>query len=426
MDTRAVCEASIYDFLSEDAYRRRVRRLIFKNEWEEHLRADDTWELPSPLSDPIFGPLRDAVETILDVTSPEHISFRSWGVVSRTLLAVSRCHSVQALTFENCFLATFFSTPMCNIVRLQLGFGISPLAGGRIRDTWLLMTWCPQLRHLYAYPLEAGTAVPWPETCYTHLTVVHQLQTLHLQGMDDSTSCLHSWVEHAMSVHDGQQSRLSSMKLHTSGGMSRDQLGWVLKALRLLTASLKVLVLDGLHYVPSSLVRDMCLWMPLLEGLSVFRRSGSFARRTRLCRWEEPTYAYARALSHATHLQHFEANFMWTRFTYGPSALDALPLVHAPDDAVGADPSACLSRPHAPAQSVLDFEDELLDEGRSMVLPFAALCSSLQSFAVTADFTFFSCDIHRLRSGAFFLTSMREDVHVRCDDRWNPFIARTW
>lgn len=429
LDASLECERVMYDFLSEDIYPDRVRKLYFVNEWEEHFSGDETWQLPSPMTHSTFGHIYDAIESMLHATRPEYVSFRSLGLTPRTVTAISHA-TLHTLSVENCFPCMFwytaYDTPVPNVVCLELGFGLSPHDDAQVRDMWTIMSYCTQLRHLHVYALDAYTAVRWPLANYSELTIIHQLETLHLHGMAASVSCFHSWVEHAMSVHRGQPSRLSSVKLHTAAGMDDTQLAWVLKTVTLLAESLRVLVLDGIHHIPSRLLRDISSSAPLLEGLSVFRRTGRLTRRTTLCSWEEPVYAYAAALSCAARLQHFEANFLWTRYSYSPASLLALLHVDADTSPVSVDFFAPAAGLHNRTQPVAGNLDDAMEDGRSMALPFVALCTQLQSFAITTDVTFFSCSVCRSPGGLYSLEDIRHDVHTQSDDRWNPVGGRTW
>lgn len=424
---RLACEESIRGFLRDDERRTRVRSIAFDNEWERLCPAAALGVvMPSPYMIFLFGPLYTAMAHALGSTMPSHVHITSLGVTTQLLALITRHPSVRSLSLTCCYPAIFQSLidgqpsviTLTNIRFLAVGFG------GRPRwdpdPAWRVITHFSSLQHLLIHGCDADDPVDWPWPYFDDLPPVCFLQTLHLHGMDSDMFSFACWLQSSVSGVE-QPPRLTSLKLHTAFGIDEDDFEILLVGLDICRHSLRVLALDAFHEVRPDMLRRICSTLPSLQGLTIFKRP-VYMTGAALYKWSAPVYEYANALAQAVHLLHFESNMDWSPLSYTPRTMDTLL-------ALGGDPSSAFARSGDAtrcSRGELDERDDLMDDGYSIILPFAATCVRLESFIIRATLAVLSCTIRRRDDGSYELQDLVDREHIVSDERWNPAPAHSW
>lgn len=412
-------------FLADDRMVSRLREVTFANEWEFLLHTEPSLVLPPPgvRAGDLLPLLRNARQ-IITRSLVVHVRFLDF-ILSPTLFQdMGAHHTLRAATIDGCFCPDFLirstaadrrAWSMTGLTYLALGFGRQQHA------TWMIVSLCPNIRHLYAYATSNDITVDFPWNGLYSLAVVHRLHTLHI---DDAEPCLGGLVDWLVTAADStlDAGSLKRFKLRVKGSVCLPDTVWLLQALYSSHALLEVLVLDGVQRMPATLLRLLGERLPNLQCLRIARRGGEFCARYGFSTWEDPLHEYARSLAALTHLRHFEANFRWLSHTYSPATIDSLLSgSRAPQDVPENDTDCDDTDSCAHGHS-----DDCMADGASLVLPFAAYCTALQSFAVNADVASFSCTIQRTGREAYRIIDVRDHPHLYLNERWNPPQGQTW
>ncbi|KZW03473.1 hypothetical protein EXIGLDRAFT_758824 [Exidia glandulosa HHB12029] len=412
-----------------------ARELRIINEWDRLYPLHVPDDRPSILNRLVFNSLYAAIcELLVRTARVTHLHLGALGINTSMLQHIASHPTIRRLTLDRCM--PLFATDvglvsgerphtLMNITYLGLGFGSDTLYH---RSLWMVLSLCPQVRALFAYSTSGCGAVrfPDPDTTAHHLQGFHTLEHVHFQGASAFLLNLISWIATAAATSE-LPSRLSRFKLHAPSGVYNDELMLLVNALGDHHRNLRVLILEGLDVPSPDLVARISARLPRLEALGLFVTATAFLQVQEpdpLGCWRYPTYLYADALAPLEHLRHFEANFYWTPYTFSPRCLDAL-LAAQRTPAFRLDPQ------------MLDDEDgfilaedarnlaDCMDDGISLVLPFAAKCVNLESFAIRGNAIHFSCSIVR-NSGGYELREVRKAKYDRGFEEWNPHWTRTW
>lgn len=414
--------SSMRTFLADAGRMSHVREVTFENEWEFLLSTEPTLVLPPPgIRSADLQPLLNDVRLIITGSGVEHLRFVDFLLSPAIFQAVGSHRTLYAMSLEGCFppdflfrstLAERASWAMTGLTYLALGLGRQQHA------MWMVVSLCPALRHLYVYAASGDDTVDFPWDGHYTLAVVHRLHTLHIDDAEPCVGGLIEWLATAGGIMR-DPGNLTRLRLRVKGSVCLTDTVWLLQTLSAYHPGLEVLILDGVQHAPVALVAMLAGLFPSLQCLRLTRRNGEFSARYGFSIWENPIYEYARALSKLTHLRHFEANFRWKPHSYSPSALDRLARGTSAPDAHGDEPDAagmCGSL----------HSDDCMADGVSLVMPFAAYCSALETFAVNADVALFSCSIQRAAGDAYSIHDVCDSAHIYANDRWNPPNGRTW
>lgn len=407
-----------------------ARELTFDNEWQRMFPVHGAIHPPSPLTTDIFEPLYIAISDLIRKTPRvTHLRFVTLGLTPDMLSEVSAHPSIRSLSLDRCYLAIpriagiadYMRGPLQNVTYLALGFGLQTQT---YRPLWLVTSMCPQLRWLYVHTAAHGMSVCYPMPELHHaIPFVHTVEHLHFQGMTNFVSGLILWMETA-SREIRVPSRLSRLKIHSAVPMFEEDVEWLLETLSQLHAGIRVLVLEGIEISSPSIVQHIATTLPDLEGLTLIRRANASQRCNQLCLWPDPIYEYAEQLRTLRNLRHFEANFVWSRHAYGPESVDLLATL---DDDPMTPPSRAshsLDKPDTRTGLIQELDDHM-DDGLAVVLPFAASCHTLESFALRADAIVFSCRISR-ESDRYTFFDVRNFEQALGFEQWNPSTPGTW
>ncbi|EJD42726.1 hypothetical protein AURDEDRAFT_152765 [Auricularia subglabra TFB-10046 SS5] len=269
-------------------------------------------------------------------------------------------------------------------------------------SAWNLLAFCPNLRLLRVSALNPQNGFDVPETQFwPHMACIARLEYLHLHGLTwAQVDELTDWL--AQAATSSGVLHMTHLKLHSAWGIPDAGIGQLLHALRNGQAPLRVLALDGIMGTDATLFDTIGQLFPLLEGLTLVRRANDRQWKPRLCHWPLPVYEYAQRMRGLTRLRHFGANFYWDHGSVSPAVLRRL----EPGYSADTDPD--------------HYGWDLMQDGYSVALPFAAHCSALETFAITSDWIMYSARIHRSATGALEIKSLEPRFSDTELDRWNP------
>lgn len=420
-------------FLQQPTYRTAVRRLHFDNEWERMYPLLMDLKPPAPVDSEIFEPLYATIVHTITFLRITHIRMTSLALTSRLLQHFANHPTLRSLAIDGCVPLLFpvgvaiarMAPRMRNIQSLQIGL---PAKLRAHRKQWMLVALCSSLRQLYVYAAN-HSAVHYPQQ-HRCLQNLHKLERLHIQG-----SCTFVldfiYLLGCAGEADATSSPLAFFKLHAALGIMLPDAELLVATLATHFDGLRVLVLEGIDSVPSSLFDQIGLALPFLEGLTIIRRANESQCKNKLCIWDEPIYDYAFALRYFPMLRHLGTNFYWTPRTYSPRTLDTLIAADSSSQSAQFDEHAyarAYDDPQIYFSSIMaDIENEdRMDDGPSMAIAFAANCPTLESFVIRADTIFFSCSIRRDFTGAIVFDDVFNAETSTGFEYWNPMPGKTW
>ncbi|KZW00454.1 hypothetical protein EXIGLDRAFT_745690 [Exidia glandulosa HHB12029] len=256
--------------------------------------------------------------------------------------------------------------------------------------SWYLLAVCPQLRLLHVTNALPRQRLPFPAAeiwpCFSGLNTVERV---HLDGIECELDELVGMIEHAAARGP---LRISHLKLTSAWSMSEDDILLLLRALHAGGSPLIVLDLDGIYPLTTALFDGLASMFPDLVALTLIRRDGLRQHDAKLCNWDRPVYEYAAHMRSFAHLRHFGANFYVPDLHLSPFAMRHIEsdFQHQEDISI------------VPASA-----DYISDTARSIALPFAANCPSLESFFVATTLPLYQYTIRRLPGGVFEVEDRR-------------------
>lgn len=435
MDARADCVGLARAFLSSTCYRENVRDVTFEDEWARTVY--DNLPLNSPMRPGPLDPFSRVLSDFVRSTRLTHIRLVSIQLDPELVTCLANASTLSQVTADRCLPCSFIGRPrveeylrLQHIAYLALGFG----SDMRLHHaTWALMNACPFLRHLVIFR-SSGRPIACPAfVSVRDFSLAHTLETLHVEGSSGNLSGLF----HLLRPADGaspSSSMLSCLKVSICGSVSASIVYALLQLLAMHHPRLRILVFEGVLIVRPLFVMDVCAHLPGLQGLSLFQRRGVSppCDGHTLSVWDAPLYEYANALAGSA-LRHFQANFHCDTSAYGPRVLDRLVGLRALDSRAA--PNACGGSsvfPHSCRSCCRSADDDDDDGDRaedvlSIVSPFAAACTTLESFVVRAGrVTRFSCSVRRASGGTPEVHRVLLGEYDDAMHKWNPPLSRSW
>ncbi|KZW03482.1 hypothetical protein EXIGLDRAFT_758833 [Exidia glandulosa HHB12029] len=413
-DARQRFITALQDFALRTRYIQSVRYISLENEWED-LTFTEYGRIMPPLAmrASCLLPIYPVINSTLENSSISHITLTAFGLPSEFLQRLAHHPTIRSVTLIRCHPPDYLRTLTLRDVPEMMAGHFSYLAigfGQNHHVTWHVVSLCPNLQHLYLYAADDGVTVDYPTTAYHTMDVIHRLHTLHIENAEPRFDGLLRWILAAASTSETPGS-IVRLKLHLDGSASCADTHRLMEALSIHHTNIQVLILDGVQCPSVAFVQDLGQRFPSLTCLCITKRHSEYSSLQSLTPWGERLYDYAGALRHMQNLQHFEANFAWNASTYSPVVLDRLLDVQTG---------------HRDSPPTLSSQDtDRMEDGVSLVLPFASQCISLRSFAVRSEVTVFSCSITRCGPDAFTLTDVREGTHEYVSP-WNPTLGTTW
>lgn len=410
------------DFLaSRPDIRARVRRISTGNTWSAGLHRGT--ELGDALSEALSSPtyIRAFVQRFTDILPQlalESLSLHRLEIDLGLALQISRQPRLIELDVKYCDTqpALWEHILSSSPGSLQSSIEALELTLHRGEDfpealsAWNILAFCSNLRLLRVVALNPKTGFDLPEERFwPHMASIAHLEYLHLHGMLwFRVSELIDWLAAAAASMGGV--RLTHLKLHSAWGIPDALVGALLHSLHAGHAPLRVLALDGIMGTDAALFETLGQLFPSLEGLTLVRRANERQGKPQLCQWPLPGHEYAQRMQGLVHLRHFGANFYWEPENVSPAALRRLEPGYSPDE-----------DPHR-------YDWDLMEDGYSIALPFAAQCPALETFAITSDWVIYSARIRRSATGAIEIQSQEPRLNDPEVDQWNPsrFSMQAW
>lgn len=276
-------------------------------------------------------------------------------------------------------------------------------------SAWNVLALCPDLRVLRVSALNNdGFDMPDPPF-WRHMACIAHVEYLHLHGVYwNQINDLVDWLAQSAASSGGL--RMTHLKVHSALGIPDAMVGQLLQSLHTGHAPLRVLALDGIIGMDAAFFDTLGQLFPLLEGLTLVRRASGTQYHSKLCQWPLPVYEYAQHMQGLAKLRHFGANFYWQYDQISPAVLRRLEPGYAAEE----DP---------------DFLGwDYMEDGRSIALPFAAYCPTLETFAVTADRMRYGARVRRSATGTIAIESFEPQFSDPEFDAWNPgaYPTRAW
>lgn len=288
-----------------------------------------------------------------------------------------RCQTSEALQDD-----VLSRTPTSNdLAQSSVRQFVLHMFGTEHQSSWYLLALFPDAHLLYVESQDptCGFLSPDP-TLWSRLHVMHRLEYIHLEGIDWEIQDLVNWLQDC--ALRGPL-RVTHFKLRSPWSIDPDPIMSLLRVLHTASAPIRVLVLDGIAKAPVDLFIAIAQLLPQLEGLTLIRRDTERQSKKRLCRWDCPTYEYAACLRALPRLRYFGANFYWDILELSPIVTR---LFESDFDASKPEP----------------LTDDYMSDPRSMALPFAASCPTLESFVIVSDHLQWACKIRRSSANGSF------------------------
>ncbi|EJD50395.1 hypothetical protein AURDEDRAFT_160298 [Auricularia subglabra TFB-10046 SS5] len=286
--------------------------------------------------------------------------------------------------------------------------------GGAI---WPLLAFCPSLRLLSAYSFkgrEIGLEF-WPPN-YQDLpqlsATLSSLERMDLDGLRGAIGLV-DWFEAAAAC---APMHLTHLKLAFESYMPDHFLIDLLRHAHAANAPLEVLVLDGILPASAQLVQTIAELFPDLIALTLIRRPGrrpDYRHEGKRSRWPAPLHAYAVHFRNFTRLRHFAANFYLDYEALSPVVLD---------DLINGTVPTRLREDEYDDNSAFERPEDL-------ARPFAAYCSSLETFNIEGcrGRCWPYITITRSPAGAIVMKpTPRRWGGPPPEEIWNPDSSRPW
>ncbi|KZV92293.1 hypothetical protein EXIGLDRAFT_836580 [Exidia glandulosa HHB12029] len=260
-----------------------------------------------------------------------------------------------------------------------------------VEAEWCLVALCPALAQLYICNDCPSSGIPCPEPRFwPELRALNRIEHLHFQGIHPLVlGHFAQWFLYASSLGP---LKLTHLKIGSRMGMPDMEVRALLSSLHAGHPPLRALVVEGIAKATPPLFETIGELFPDLEGLTIIARCGRRQMRNGLCQWDYPGHEYARSMRALTRLRHFGANFRM--------GLDDA--VASPDYDRIDDDQICTAdniNEHDRLQASASPRDYTLNMYGTL-LPFAAYCQALETFANTDSVQRWRARIHRLPKGA--------------------------
>lgn len=364
-------------------------------------------------------PLLAALEDVVRKASLRALSLREVHIRPHLIKAIAASKMLRRLELKHCTTNLGLDTPgqptdPLSITSLSMIYG-----EGSTTSMTSVLPLCPALCSL----LLAGSLEDVPEAD----TTLPNLQYFNVDDIPPNIGLLLHWSKLY------SNSNLTRLKIATSSGIPQEQLQLLLSLFTNLKDTLRVLVLDGLLRISVDFVESLATSVPYLRGLTLLGRENINERRGRLVDWPQPIHMYAGPLSQLLHLEHFGANFRWSRMNYSPMCLEDLLTAEVEltyrDEPTEGHTTNILER------NLDADQQDSTSSAFDLICPFAVACPSLRTFHLTQNSVVMSCSVRHYETGGRVSWCITDEQYHSSDsfstfetvqDSWNPRSLCPW
>ena len=398
-------------FFSRPDLCQKVDNLSLSNEWGGPLFAKDE---DFSLDDVESGFMARISETFTQAVSlSAHLTtlslFRNC-LDSDMLGAICSLQSLNVLEARFCDLPVetrepLLASSLTNSHLTNLNIKMEPSFDDGSWDVWYILVLFSNLRTLDIHGLGENPLPMALETLWTRWTFMDTLERFCIGPLGSPHVVeLASWIRGKLVGGLARPLRLTHFKLTVHYSLWDVRTAQIIRALR--TAPLQVLVLEGIHRDSAypRLIEAIASQFPDLIGLTLVMRDSDRQTQNKPATWPRSSWEYAPSLARFNRLEHFGWNFLINEDDVSTRTLLLF------ENGFIADDDWERAREEATAM-IYDRDDHCA------VFPFAAACSTLNSFGLLKGNNFNLYQITREVNGT---------VNIKWDFRWGFQELQRW
>lgn len=384
----------------------RIQKLVLTDEWWVSRRAHPHENNPFMLGMGFYKTVTQTFASVLKSAANLHtlilcnvemsldFTRRVSEIPTLHTLELHLCHIPRTIRRKLLSDATF-NCPQISNLRIYMDSSFQ-----ETHSQWYSLLLCPRIRTLSVIQFGIGP-FPAPEELFWKQCRLHDLERLSLDNIDanDLVALIKFLSRNNTSV------RLTHFKMHMDWGVPDSEIMNLLIALE--TAPLEVLVLEGLAQAEFPIFERIVSLFPDLVALTLVRRQNPNQHENKLAPWPHSSWEYASYLRGFKALRHFCWNFLTEYWDATPTTLLAFEVDFASSSAITENKSDSNQVDYDPNDEVPYFLDS-----HWMALPFAAYCTTLETFSLMDRTVEMVCRITRNpTSGATALAPKYYPIH---------------